>query len=253
MANSKLIESFRAKIKGIFKESAELEDPLDQRPGPDGKPTMPPKPVSKPPVLEADEAPIAPVAPPTEGAPEVDPAAPPVEEEKVTLTVSLLKSLLDWAHGEEEGEGEAEEGEAGAEVAPEAAPAPAAPVTEEEAPVDPAAPAVDPAAPPVDGAEGEGLEDAGVEAIEIQALVDKVKELAATKGELTDEDFGEIVAAAEAAEGEGEAGAEDLSGIMGDEGGAEAPAPTEPVTENIGEIIPKGAKFKNEGNKGIGK
>ena len=245
MTNSKLIESFRAKIKGIFKESAELEDPLDQRPGPDGKPTMPPKPTG-PQVDINEEGEVAPAlnadaaTAPEAGAE----ATPPVEEETVTLTVSLLKSLLDWAHGEEEVEGEAEEGEAGAEVAPEAAPA--EPVTEEAPPVDPAA-----AAPPVDpAADGtDGLEDAGVEAIEIQALVDKVKELAATKGELTDEDFGEIVAAAEAAEG-GAEGGENLDGILGD-GGAEAPPAG--LTENIGEIIPKGAKFKNEGNKGIGK
>ena len=251
MANEKLIENFRAKIKGIFKESVELEDPLDQRPGPDGKPTMPPKPTSPPPVLEADEAPVA---PPVEGTPEVDPTAAPVEEEKVTMTVSLLKSLLDWAHGEEEAEGEGEEGE-GAIPGAEGAEVPPAPIAE-AAPI--AAPVAPPVADPAEGTEGgeaEGLEDAGVEAIEIQALVDKVKELAQTKGELTDEDFGEIVAAAEAAEGEGEAGGESLEGIMGDEGAApEAPeAPPAPIKENIGEVIPKGAKFKNEGNKGIGK
>lgn len=233
--NNKLVENFRAKIKDIFKESVDKVNEAEE---------------------QAPVAPAAPIAPPAGadgpigGAPAGAEGLPPVEEEKVTLTVSLLKSLLDWAHGEEEVEGEGEEGE---EAAPEAAPEaePAAPVVEAApaAPVAPEAPAVD-GAEGLEGAEGEGLEDAGVEAIEIQALVDKVKELSASKGELTDEDFGEIVAAAEGAEGAGEGEGENLEGILGGEGAEEPPTG---LVENIGEIIPKGAKFKNEGNKGIGK
>lgn len=236
MANNKLVEDFRLKIKSIFKESVD-NDPLDQRPDASGKPTMPPKPTGPPvDINEADE-----IAPGAEVAPEAGAeATPPVEEEKVTLSVSLLSSLLNWAHGEEE----AEEPQAGAEGTPEAPEAPEAPLTEEDATPAPTAP-VDPAATTPEG--DDTLEDAGVEAIEIEALVTKIKELAQTKEVLTDEDFGEIVAAAEATEGEGE----DLTGVMGDEGSAEAPA--EPIQEEIGKIIPTGAKFKNEGNKGIGK
>jgi hypothetical protein len=233
MANNKLVEDFRLKIKSIFKESA---DELDQRPDASGKPTMPPKPVGPlPDINEEDElVPDAGVAP--EAGAEV---APPVEEEKVTLSVSLLSSLLNWAHGEEE----AEEPQAGSEGAPEGLEAaPEAPLTEEDATV----------VPPIEGDEvapegDDALEDAGVEAIEIEALVTKIKELAQTKEILTDEDFGEIVAAAEVVEGEG--AGEDLTGVMGDEG----EAPAEPIQEEIGKIIPTGAKFKNEGNKGIGK
>jgi len=227
MANNKLVEDFRLKIKSIFKESA---DELDQRPDANGVPTMPPKPTG-PPVDINEEGEIAPVAP--EAGADV---APPVEEEKVTLSISLLSSLLNWAHGEEE----AEEPQAGAEGAPEV---PEAPLAEEDAPAAPVAPA----------SEGDdALEDAGVEAIEIEALVAKIKELAQTKEVLTDEDFGEIVAAAEAGEGDG--AGEDLTGVMGDEGDTEAPAtPEAPIKEEIGKIIPTGAKFKNEGNRGIGR
>jgi hypothetical protein len=223
MTANKLIEDFRTTIKGIFKESADAAlNPI----------AMPPAPMGDSP------APIAPT----------DTIEPQVEEEKVTMSVSLLKSLLDWAHGEEEAE--EEEGEVGGEESQEQSleqsPEVATQIAEEE----------EAAEVEVASSEGEAegeteeLEDAGVEAIEIQALVDKVKELSQTKGELTDEDFGEIVAAAEASEegapGEaGEAGEESLAGILDD-------APNE-ITENIGEIIPKGAKFKNEGNKGIGK
>ena len=234
MANNKLVEDFRLKIKSIFKESA---DELDQRPDASGKPTMPPKPIG-PPVDINEEDEVAPeVTPTSETGTEV---APPIEEEKVTLSVSLLSSLLNWAHGEEE----AEEPQDGAEGAPEGLEAaPEAPLTEEDAPV----------VPPVEGEEvapegDDSLEDAGVEAIEIEALVTKIKELAQTKEVLTDEDFGEIVAAAEAVEGEG--AGEDLTGVMGDEGTEASP---EPIQEEIGKIIPTGAKFKNEGNKGIGK
>ena len=231
MANNKLVEDFRLKIKSIFKESA---DELDQRPDASGKPTMPPKPTGTP--VDINEAyEVAPEVTPT---PEV---TPPVEEENVTLSVSLLSSLLNWAHGEEE----TEEPQADDEVAPEGLEAATeSSLTEEDAPV----------VPPVDNTEvaPEGddvLEDAGVEAIEIEALVTKIKELAQTKEVLTDEDFGEIVAAAEAAEGEGEGAGEDLTGVMGDDD----VAPAEPIQEEIGKIIPIGAKFKNEGNKGIGK
>jgi hypothetical protein len=232
MANNKLVEDFRLKIKSIFKESA---DELDQRPDASGKPTMPPKPTGPPvDINEEDE-----VVPGAEVAPEAGAEVAPIEEEKVTLSVSLLSSLLNWAHGEEETE------DPSAEAAPEGLEAaPEAPLTEEDAPV----------VPPEAGAEAtpegdDALEDAGVVAIEIEALVTKIKELAQTKEVLTDEDFGEIVAAAEAAEGEG--AVEDLTGVMGDEGSTEAPA--EPIQEEIGKIIPTGAKFKNEGNKGIGK
>lgn len=92
-ANNKMIESFRAKIKTIFKEEADA--------------------VAAPDVAPTD-------------APVVDPEAVP--EVKVTLTVSLLKSLLDWVNGEEEGE----EGDVAPEGTSEVAPEGEAPVTEEK-------------------------------------------------------------------------------------------------------------------------
>jgi hypothetical protein len=192
---------------------------------------MPPKPIG--PQVDINEEGEVPGAEETpETSPEVD---APVEEEKVTLSVSLLKSLLDWAHGEEEEEGvDSDEGAPeGSEVAPEASL-----VTEEE---------VDAEVAP-EGTEGaEETEETGVEDIEIQALVDKVKELSQTKEVLTDEDFGEIVAAAQAVEGEGEG----LEGVMdGDGAGETAPIET-PVTEEIGKIAP--ANINNKGNNGIGK
>jgi hypothetical protein len=215
--SNKLVEDFRAKIKGIFKENADaMATPATMEPS-----------TNAPPITDAAAS------------------DPVVEEEKVTLSVSLLKSLLDWAHGEEEAEEEEVGGEAGEEVAP--TDEISAPVVEAEETSEVAPEAIE------GGEEGEELEDAGVEAIEIQALVDKIKELAQTKGELTDEDFGEIVAAAESAEEGaegGEGGEENLEGILGGEGEV---APETEIKENIGEIIPKGAKFKNEGNKGIGK
>ena len=254
---NKLVEDFRAKIKSIFKESADAvdkKDELDQRPDANGKPTMPPKPKGPIPVLEEEGIPPAEVAPDVgaEAPPEGGAVVPPVEEEKVTLSVSLLKSLLDWAHGEEETEEGGEEDASGLEDAAAgiSAEPEVAPVTEEEE-VPEVAPEGGEVAPE---AGEEEMEDPGVEAIEIQALVDKVKELAQTKGELTDEDFGEIVAAAEAAEGGAEGEGEGLEGVLDGEGaGSELPAAPEvaPVTENIGQIVPPG--INNKGNNGLKK
>jgi hypothetical protein len=214
---NKLVEDFRLKIKGIFKESATAFE--------------------APPVVKEDEVPaVAPETAPVSTDAAAAPAPEGEVEEKVTLTVSLLKSLLDWAHGEEEAEGE--------EVAPEgeapAAEATPAPVVEAEEPAAEVAPEGEEA--------GEELQDAGVEAIEIEALVNKVKELGQTKEVLTDEDFGEIVAAAQAAE-EGSEG-EGLEGVLDGEAAPEADLEAE-ITEEIGKIAPAG--IKNDGNKGIGK
>jgi hypothetical protein len=213
---NKLIEDFQTKIRKIFKES-----------------------------VEDTEAPIVP-APETAAPPEGGalPGGEALEEPKVTLTVSLLKSLLNWAHGEEEGEEEGEElpNEEGSEASPEVPPT----LAEAEA--------VDPTTPPSEPIEGEGEEDAGVESVEIDALVSKVEELGKEKEVLTDEDFGTIVAAAEATEGEGElGGTDDLSGVLDGSDDGATDAIEKEINEEIGKVIPTGAKFKNEGNKGIGK
>ena len=211
MSKVKMIESWRSKIKSIFKESVEdLQDevPADQ-------------PIGDVPVDDAGA---------DGGVPEE------VESPKVTIEVSLLKSLLDFVKGGDE-EGIEDIDIEGGEEGEESPESPEGQLTEEEE-----------VAPEVGGEESpEGLEGLEMEddEVSVDAIVAKITELGQSEEILTDEHFAQIVGETE----EGEEGMEEPVGDIAPEGDVAPEGEEGKIQEKIGDKGPA----RQTGNNGIGK